>query len=358
MRLPAARGPLSRSLARRLRTSPSMRAESDLHGVAERAVQALPATTLAAEDVQISLAMLYELHYRGLSGVHQAWEWQPELMSVAAVLETAFERDLQAAVAHRLPQVAPQATEVPRALTVLVDGDDGPSLSGHLARQGTVQHYTEFVMHRSIYHLREADPHTFAIPRLAGRPKAALVEVQADEYGGGHAERMHSTLFAATLRGLGVDDTYGAHIDVVPAVTLAWSNAMTLFGLHRKWRGAVAGHLAALEMTSSLPNRKYGNGLRRIGFDAGTTLFFDEHIEADAVHEQIAAHDLAGQLALDEPDLVPDILLGAAVALELDARVAGHLVSAWSEGVSSLRPPRREIAAIEEHRPPRRSGVA
>ena len=40
------------------------------------------------------------------------------------------------------------------------------------------------------------------------------------------------------------------------------------------------------------------------------TAFFDEHVEADAVHEAIAAVDLAGGLARQEPELAGDILLG------------------------------------------------
>jgi hypothetical protein len=35
-------------------------------------------------------------------------------------------------------------------------------------------------------------------------------------------------------------------------VTLAISNVMSLFALHRKWTGALLGHLATLEMTSTL----------------------------------------------------------------------------------------------------------
>ena len=111
----------------------------------------------------------------------------------------------------------------------------------------------------------------------------------------------------------------------------------TLFGLHRRLRGAVAGHLAALEMTSSLPNKRYGDGLRRLGFGPEVTRFFDEHVEADAVHEQIACHDLAGQLAVTEPGLAADILFGAAAALATDGLVAGHLIESCRAGVSSLR---------------------
>jgi hypothetical protein len=73
-------------------------------------------------------------------------------------------------------------------LEQLIGTDLGPSLSSHLARNATQEQYAEFLMHRSVYHLKEADPHSFGIPRLGGTPKAALVEVQADEYGGGRPE--------------------------------------------------------------------------------------------------------------------------------------------------------------------------
>jgi hypothetical protein len=89
-------------------------------------------------------------------------------------------------------------------------------------------------------------------------------------------------------------------------------------------------------MTSSIPNRRYGNGLRRLGFGVEATDYFDEHVEADAVHEQIAAHDLAGGLVAAEPDLAGDIVFGLRVAVALDARVSGLLTS-WDAGQSSLR---------------------
>jgi hypothetical protein len=122
---------------------------------------------------------------------------------------------------------------------------------------------------------------------------------------------------------------------------------MSLFGLHRRLRGALAGHLAAFEMTSSEPNRRYASGLRRLGGDSAATAFYDEHVTADAVHEQIAAHDLCGSLAASEPGLAPDILFGAAAALLLDARFAGHLLDRWAAGQPSLR----DIGGRTEARP-------
>ena len=113
-------------------------------------------------------------------------------------------------------------------------------------------------------------------------------------------------------------------------MTLATVNLMSLLGLHRRLRGAIVGHLALFEMTSSVPNRRYANGLRRLGFAAGDR-FFDEHVVADAVHENIAAVDLAGGLAAPGPALAADILWGAARSSR--SRRAGRaLLGAWAAG--------------------------
>ena len=97
------------------------------------------------------------------------------------------------------------------------------------------------------------------------------------------------------------------------------------------------GQLAAFEMTSSLPNRRYGNGLRRLGGTAAATRFYDEHVEADAAHEQIAATDMCGSFALAEPERAGDVLFGAACGLALDNRFADHLLGCWRRGETSLR---------------------
>ena len=115
------------------------------------------------------------------------------------------------------------------------------------------------------------------------------------------------------------------------------NNAGSLFGLHRRLRGAAMGHLAAFEMTSSLPCKAIAEGLRRLGFGDDVVEYYDEHVEADAVHEQIAGRDLAGSLAEDEPDLLPDILFGAATCLAVDGWAADHILECWQAGRSSLR---------------------
>jgi hypothetical protein len=307
--------------------------------------RAAGADVVADEDLQLALHDFYELHYRGFEDVDADDEWCPDLLAVRARLEHLLEAGLRARVRVG-PLPAATAAGVAAALTALVADDRGPSLSAFLARDATAAQFREFVVHRSVYELKEADPHTWAIPRLSGRAKAALAEVQIDEYGGGRPERMHAALYARAMRALDLDDTYGRHVDRVPAVTLATVNAMSLLGLHRRLRGAVVGHLAAFEMTSTAPNRRYATGLRRLGFGADATWFFDEHVEADAVHEQIAAHDMCGGLVADEPALLPDVLFGAATALHLEQRFAEHVLAAWSAGRSSLRAPGRPADAV------------
>jgi hypothetical protein len=286
------------------------------------------------EDLQLALYLCYELHYRGLPGVDERWEWEPALLALRAGLERRFE----AALRRDVPVPEPTGA-MDLALRAVQAADEAPSLSRHLERRGTLEQYVEFVAHRSAYQLKEADPHSWALPRLSGGPKAALVEIQADEYGGGDPRRMHAALFADAMDALGLDSRYGAYVDHLPAVTLATVNLMSMFGLHRRLRGAIVGHLALFEMTSSVPNRRYGNGLRRLGFSGAATAFYDEHVVADAVHENVAAVDLAGGLARCEPALEPDILWGAAALIELEGRFARHLLGSWQAGRSSLRRP-------------------
>ena len=182
------------------------------------------------------------------------------------------------------------------------------------------------------YQLKEADPHSWAIPRLTGAAKVALLEVQCDEYGGGQADRIHSTLFAKTMRALDLDDKENAYLAYAPGVTLATVNLISALGLHRAHRGAIAGHLAMFEMTSPLPNRRYGNALRRFGFGPDASDFYDEHVEADAVHENIAAYDLAEGLAKQEPELVSDIIFGAQALLYVEDRSRGDCSTPGAPG--------------------------
>jgi hypothetical protein len=335
--MPSARGPITELLFETLKLTPG---PDRPRPAVER-----PEEPLADEDLQLALYCCYELHYAGLPGIDDRWEWDPWLLALRADFEDVFERAL-------LEQIGPPAESAPAdemdlALRAIADADDTPSLSKFVEQRATAEQVEEFLIHRSAYQLKEADPHSWALPRLSGPPKAALVEIQADEYGGGRAERIHATLFARSMEALGLDSETGAYLDAIPGYTLATVNLMSLLGLHRRWRGAIVGHLALFEMTSSIPNRRYANGLRRLGHGQQATAFFDEHVEADAVHENVAAVDLAGGLVRQQPALGPDVLWGARALATLDARWTLAVLAAWESDRSSLRQPAAAPRAAE-----------
>ena len=318
MVLPLPRGPLSQALVEALSGPP-------------RAIETPPwqGDALSDDDLNLALYVAYELHYRSFEGVDDSWEWSPELIGFRSGLERAFEARLR----EEVVAVDCPAEQVADELWSIVDSGP-PTMARFIERDATLEQVREFVVHRSAYHLKEADPHTWAIPRLSGRPKAAMVEIQMDEYGSGNAARMHSQLFADTMSTLGLDPRYGAYLDQLPGVTLATVNLMSMFGLHRRFLGAITGHLATFEMSSSGPNRRYAAGMRRVGYESAAP-FFDEHVEADSLHEQIAARDLAGALALEAPHLAKDILFGARALTLIDERWGRHVLGAWRRGESS-----------------------
>ena len=320
--LPHPRGPVSKALLAGLREPPHQ-----LGGVSG---------AVTSEDLHLALYCCYELHYRGFDGVDERWEWEPSLLAFRGELERRFEAELLELVGP--PGEPPEPSQVDVLLRELMHGDEAPSVSTYIEREATAAQLREFMVHRSAYQLKEADPHSWALPRLWGKPKAAMVEIQADEYGNGRPDDIHAELFAQAMEAVGLDSTYGAYLDQIPGATLATVNLMSMFGLHRRLRGAIVGHLALFEMTSSVPNRRYASGLRRLGYDEDAYRFFDVHVVADAVHESIAAVDLAGGLAQQDPRLGADILWGARALLAIDGRWAQHMMDAWDADTSSLRP--------------------
>ena len=333
------RGPVSSLLLDSLR-GPASDADAALVGFVDAVTRATKSTAdlVRDDDLQLTLFVLYGLAYGSVVETDDGWEWHPTLIAARRIIEARFEGELRARVS--MPDLpGNDAESVSRALFDLTSADGGPSLSRFFAKKATEEQLREFIVHRSIYTLKEADPHSWAIPRLQGRSKAALVEIQADEYGGGHPERVHATIFASLMTSLDLDNSYAAYVDNVPAITLASLNMMSMFGLNRRLRGAVVGHLATTEMTSAIPSRQYGNGLRRLGYGPDVTWYYDEHVEADAVHEQIAGRDLAGSLAEDEPHLLADIFFGASACLTMDGWVGEHVLTAWTAGETSLRIP-------------------
>ncbi|MFC9244778.1 iron-containing redox enzyme family protein [Streptomyces sp. NPDC057136] len=286
------------------------------------------------EDLHLLLYVLYELHYRGFAEADERLEWDPALLAVRAAAEGAFLRALREGTSG-----GKDVAEAVDALLLEPVGDDGHSVSHHLQREGTFEQLREYAALRSLYHLKEADPHLWVVPRLRGRAKAAMVAVEFDEFGAGRAENIHAQLFADLMADLGLDTAYGGYLEAAPAQALATVNLMSLFGLHRRLRGALVGHFAAVEITSSPGSRRLAKALRRVGAGTAAQRFYDEHVEADAVHEQVVRRDVIGGLLEDEPGLAPDIVLGIEATGLLEDRLAEHLLGNWRGGRTALRTP-------------------
>ncbi|XHL93060.1 iron-containing redox enzyme family protein [Streptomyces niveus] len=284
------------------------------------------------DDLHLALYLCYELHYRGFCGVDPAWEWDPALLAVRADLERRFLDALRADTKRR--------TDVDEALAdLLVEPPDGTSTSHYLKDEGELWHLREYAAQRSVYHLKEADPHAWVIPRLRGRAKAAMAAVEFDEFGAGRADRMHSRLFAGLMTDLGLDTAYGRYVDTAAGEMLANVNLMSMFGLHRALRGALVGHCAAVEATSSPTSRRLAEAMRRTEAGEAAVHFYATHVASDASHEQLVRHEVVGGLLDDEPWLEGDVAFGVDATGVLEARLADKLLPAWRDGLSGLRTP-------------------
>jgi len=323
-RRPKARGPLSAAVLSGIQRWPgSLGSMPSVAGV----------DAMADDDLHLALYLCYELHYRGLAGANADWEWDPALLGFRAELEHAFLGRLRDEVGPAEPV---RLGDVRGLLCELIAGASGPSLSSCLLCSGKLAQMQEFCIHRSAYQLKEADPHTFAIPRLLGEAKAAMFEIQHDEYGSGRTADMHSTLFANTMSALGLDPTYGAYLERLPGVTLATVNLVSMFGLHRRWRAALVAHLAVFELTSIEPMARYSQALASLGIGPEGRRFYDVHVAADVGHGIIALDRMVAALIDAEPHLGPDLLFGAAAVLLVEKRFSQHLLGAWSSDQSSL----------------------
>ena len=289
----------------------------------------------AGLDLQLALYVCYELHYRGFAGVDSGWEWNPGLLYLRGGLEELFLDDIKRGVG----EIDPDASALEELDKLCVEPVNGDGPSYYLRDSGTWDQMREYFAHRSIYHLKEGDPHAWAIPRLTGQAKASFVAVEYDEFGAGKGTRLHQQLFADLMAAADLDTSYLGYLNHVPAEALSVVNLMSLFGLHRALRGSAVGHFAATEVTSPPGSRRMVQALQRLGAPQECWAFYAEHVEADAVHEQVVRTDVVGDLVAREPELNRDVIFGIRAFDLVENRLADHLMASWRAGQTSLRRP-------------------
>lgn len=330
MRLPQPCGPLSEGVVRALTAE-----ASGPHPVPEPRAVGDVVLPLADRDLQLALWILYELHYRGYDDVDPGAEWDPLLLVSRAALERVFERAVRSLAGQTAPDDtlghigADPAERVTRELTRMTVKEGPGDTVRFLERRATREEFVSYLRRRAVHHLRESDPHSFLLPRLGGAAKVGLAELQYDEYGSGRPDRLHQEMFAAALRSLDQPIDLASYAEEADAATLASVNVMSLFALNRRLRGAALGHLAAFEATSSLPCDRIARGARRLELPDEVAAYYEEHVVADAVHEQLAIRTICGALVTDEPELAEDVLMGARACLALDGLAGQAQLDAW-----------------------------
>ena len=172
---------------------------------------------------------------------------------------------------------------------------DGVSLAAHVQRDADRDQVLELLRVRSLYHLQEADPTAWVVPRLGVRAKAALMELLCTTSTAPATPTACTTTASRSAWRPAASTPRSAPMSTRcrPEI-LEQNNTMSLFGLHRRRRAAALGHLAAFEATSSLPSRRMVAGLERLGFPDELVDYYGEHVEADAVHEQLAVRTIVG----------------------------------------------------------------
>lgn len=321
--LPGARGPLSDTVINLL-------SERAPHHHLTRIEASLGDSDPFGRDLQLALYICYELHYRGFVGVHPRWEWDAALLHLRGRMEAVFLAAVrrEAGVGTGDESVTTVMDELSAASTRATGS------SAYLRDHGTWAQAQEYFVQRSLYHLKEADPHAWVIPRLVGQAKASFVAVEYDEYGAGRGSQVHQKMFGDLMEAAGLNSGYLDYLGVGSAEALAVVNVMSLLSLHRELRAAAVGHFAATEITSPPGSRRLADALRRLKAPAACILFYDEHVEADAVHEQVVRTDVVGALIRQEPDLAGDIVFGMRAFGLLEDRLDAHLLTCWGGGQS------------------------
>lgn len=320
--IPWPRGPLSAAVIEALRAPPGSLGPMPPVRVAD---------PLSDDDFQLALYLCYEVHYRDLTGLD--WEWDLDLLAFRAQLESAL-------VAQLRDEIAPASNRHPgdvvAAIEHLVATSRGAALSSYFRDGGSLDQLRELCVHRSVAHLREGDPHAFAIPRLAGDAKTSLIEIQYDNSGAGNHTDSRATQFATTMSALGLDDSYGSYVEMLPGVSLVTANLVSMFALHRKWRAQLVGHVTSVDMTSSPLRESFRHALERFGIGVDARRFYDARGELDASRADAARRRLVAGLLHGEPHLAGDVLFGAAAMVLVEENFSRHLLNAWDRQRTSL----------------------
>jgi hypothetical protein len=103
--------------------------------------------------------------------------------------------------------------------------------------------------------------------------------------------------------------------------------------------GALVGQFATVELTSSPGSDRVVRAMRRLELPEAAVAFYAEHVEADAVHEQLIRRGVIAPLLAAEPAFAAEIVFGIRASEFLADRFGNRVMACRSDGRPSLLRP-------------------
>ncbi|WHF21260.1 hypothetical protein QJS66_13510 [Kocuria rhizophila] len=209
----------------------------------------------------------------------------------------------------------------------------GRAHPGHVAQPAPSEEILrEFLIHRYRVHAARGRPALVGIAGCGAVRRPRWWRCQSDEYGGGRPSACTPRSSRRACAAWGLDDTLDHYLDLVPAPTLA-SHERDERLRAAPPAGAITGTSGVddlLDPNSTTAARSASSATARTS--PGTTTAPWRPTPSTAV----AAGTSPGRWP-DEPELLEDVLFGAAACLYVDGLMGNHMLECWSNERSSLR---------------------
>jgi len=156
----------------------------------------------------------------------------------------------------------------------------------------------------------------FTQVKLPDRVKLELARNYWDEMGRGNAKGMHGPILHRLVVALHLDP----RIEDTVWESLALANAMTAMATRRDYAWHAIGALGVIELTAPGRSGAVAAGLKRLGVNGKTRLYFDLHATLDVKHSAAWNAEAIIPAVADDPRRAVAIAEGALIRLQCGAR--------------------------------------
>jgi len=156
----------------------------------------------------------------------------------------------------------------------------------------------------------------FTQVKLPARVKLELARNYWDEMGRGNAKGMHGPMLQKLVDALDLHPT----IEDTARESLALANAMTAMATRRDYAWHALGALGVIELTAPGRSAAVAAGLKRLGVNGKTRIYFDLHATLDVKHSAAWNAEAIAPAVAEDPRRALGIAEGALIRLHCGAR--------------------------------------